>query len=165
MEKIGFSLIDKAGSEIKTFDGDFPPNLIVLPNGDQVLAAKANEQLGDWRLVERWLNDNPPSKWHRSISQGVSFDNSKIVVTINYEGEPSIVPDAITPRQARLALLNAGLLDQIEQAMKSMDKATNITWEFANEIDRSDPLLEAIGKQFRLSDLEIDNIFRLASEL
>ena len=47
-------------------------------------------------------------------------------------------------RQARLALLQAGLLDQVETALASIPdevqrKAAQIEWEYATTVDRGSP--------------------------
>ena len=78
MEQIGHSLIDANGAEVM-FWGDTAgriegaPDRIPLPNGDHVHGARAGDQLGDWRLVERWTQ--------RGSSDAIAFDGTKVVVT------------------------------------------------------------------------------------
>lgn len=70
---------------------------------------------------------------------------------------------SVTPRQARLALLAAGLLDQVEATVKAAGGATQIAWDYATEINRTDPLIASIGSGLSLSDAQIDALFRYAS--
>jgi hypothetical protein len=78
---------------------------------------------------------------------------------------PAPVPKKITPRQCRLVLMSQGLLATVEQAIAGMDEATRITWEYALEFRRDDPLLNALGKNMNLTDEQIDQFFIAASKL
>lgn len=170
MEQIGYSLIDAQGQEITSYGNTKGvltsiPQPVVLPNGDAVHCASPGQQYGDWRFVERWMADEQPSPFHLEIGRTVAFDGGKIVVTVTYEDQPSIVPQVVTPRQARLALLGAGLLDQVEAAVEAAGGATKITWEYATEILRHDPLIVSIGSALGLTSEQIDALFRSASQL
>ncbi|ADW16369.1 hypothetical protein Despr_2419 [Desulfobulbus propionicus DSM 2032] len=79
------------------------------------------------------------------------------------------VPPSVTMRQARLALLQAGLLTQAEAAVANMagdagDRA-RIEWEYAQEIQRDWPTLTTIAGAMGLTNEEIDNLFTLAATL
>lgn len=78
--------------------------------------------------------------------------------------EPFVVT-IVTPRQARLALLAAGLLDQVEAAVSSAGGATKITWDYATQISRTDPLITTLGSSLNLTSDQIDNLFLQASTL
>ncbi|WP_213287596.1 hypothetical protein [Bradyrhizobium sp. sGM-13] len=75
------------------------------------------------------------------------------------------VPQSVTPRQARLALLSVGLLDQVEASVNAAGGATKITWEYATEINRRDPMIISIGSSLGLTSDQIDALFLSASEL
>jgi hypothetical protein len=75
------------------------------------------------------------------------------------------VPSSVTPRQARLALLQQGLLTQVEAAVASAGGATQITWEYATAFERSDPMIAGIGQTLGLSSDQIDALFALAATL
>jgi hypothetical protein len=82
--------------------------------------------------------------------------------------DPFVAPPvelSVTPRQARLALLQAGLLDQVQAAVDAAGGATKITWEYALEIKRTDPMITAIGSALNLAPEQIDNLFQLAATL
>lgn len=70
---------------------------------------------------------------------------------------------SVTPRQARLALLAAGLLDQVEAAVNAAGGATKISWEFATTIERNSPLIETLRGSLGLTGEQIDTLFRYAA--
>lgn len=82
---------------------------------------------------------------------------------------PEPVPQVVTMRQARLALLAAGLLGAVEtaiDALPSPDKeAAQIEWEYAMEVNREWPLINSIGSALGLDDAAIDALFIAASKL
>ena len=79
--------------------------------------------------------------------------------------EPS-VPAVVTVRQAKLALLQAGLLDDVEAAIAaSADRAVQIEWEYATEFLRDWPALLAMQPALGLTDTQIDDLFRRAATL
>ena len=77
------------------------------------------------------------------------------------------VPQSITMRQARLALLNAGFLDDVEAAIITMDEAqraqTQIEWEYAQTVERDNALVAALGPKLGLDDAAIDSLFSMAA--
>lgn len=75
------------------------------------------------------------------------------------------VPTPVTPRQARLALLQQGLLDKVQAAVTAAGGATQITWEYATMIDRHDDLITTLGTSLGLTSAQIDQLFQLASTL
>lgn len=76
---------------------------------------------------------------------------------------------SVTPRQARLALLQAELLDAAQDALDAIPspqrEAALIEWEYASEIQRTSSLIAAIGAALSLSEEQIDDLFRTASAL
>lgn len=80
-------------------------------------------------------------------------------------GVKVVIPQSVTPRQVRLLLLSQNLLDQVEGIIAQSDRATQITWEFAIEFNRNDPLLIALAKQLNLTDEQVDQFFITASQL
>ena len=81
------------------------------------------------------------------------------------EPEPVvIIPKVITMRQARLQLLEDELLDDVE-VLISVDKKSQIEWEYANEVYRQSPLIEAIKGALSLTEEQIDTMFLKASKL
>ena len=76
-----------------------------------------------------------------------------------------LVPQSVTPRQVRLMLLSQNLLSQVVSTISQMDEATRITWEYAMEFQRYDPLLVSLAQQLELTDEQVDQFFIAASKL
>ena len=75
------------------------------------------------------------------------------------------VPQQVTMRQARLALLSAGLLDDVEMVIAAAGRAAQLEWEYAAAVDRSNPAVAAVQQQESLTDAQIDDLFREAAKL
>ena len=70
----------------------------------------------------------------------------------------------ISPRQARLILLQYGLLDDIE-AMLSTDRAMQIWWEYSLDIKRNNEHIINTGIALNLTENQLDNMFIEGSKL
>ena len=77
---------------------------------------------------------------------------------------PEPIPKVITMRQARLQLLEDGLLDEVE-LLVSKDRKSQIEWEYANEVYRQSPLIDLVKETISLTDEQIDDMFLSASKL
>lgn len=76
------------------------------------------------------------------------------------------VPQVISRRQAKQALLQTGLLDVADAAIAtSGDRAAQIDWADAQEFRRDWPALAAMQPALGLTDEQIDDLFRLAATL
>ena len=74
-------------------------------------------------------------------------------------------PHQVTMRQARLALLRAGLLDDAEAVIAAAGREAMMEWEYATVVDRSNPAVAAVQQQESLTDAQIDDLFREAAKL
>ena len=78
-------------------------------------------------------------------------------------------PQSVTMRQARLALLNAGLLAQVTNAVTAMTgpegDAARIEWEFSSEVKRNQPLVAALAPIIGMDDAQLDALFIAAALL
>ena len=72
--------------------------------------------------------------------------------------------DSITMRQARLYLLSAGLLSQVDSIV-SQNEDWKIEWEYATDVVKNNPLVVALANQLSLSAEAIDVMFDKASKL
>ena len=70
-----------------------------------------------------------------------------------------------TPRQARLALKQAGLLTAVAAWIAQADETTRIEWEFALEVRRDWPPILACGAALGLSEAQLDALFAQAATL
>ena len=75
------------------------------------------------------------------------------------------VPQIVSPRQARLALVQNGLLDQVNATINASDKTTQVWWEFASVIERQNPILIQVATNIGLQSYQIDALFVLAATL
>ena len=71
---------------------------------------------------------------------------------------PKEVPQAITPLQAKLQLLEIGLLDEVE-AIVSADRKVQLYWEYALTIERNNEVLLSMATQLGLTSEQLDNMF------
>lgn len=124
---------------------------IELDAGTQAWAAVADDTIvARYGLTRADFPDATPPELPEVVAQAVS------------------VP-AVTPRQARLALLAAGKLAAVDAALAAMPgaagEAARITWEFALEIRRDDPLIVSMAGALGLSDEALDGLFAQAAGL
>lgn len=79
------------------------------------------------------------------------------------------VPPEVTMRQARLALLGAGLLDDVETAIDAMSDpaktAARIEWDYSNTLRRDHPLVATLGAGLGLTGGQLDDLFIAAGAL
>ena len=76
-----------------------------------------------------------------------------------------LIPQVVTMRQARLALLGAGLLDTVETAIMGAGPAAKIEWDYATEVQRASGLVPAMATALGLTDAQIDALFAQAATL
>lgn len=85
------------------------------------------------------------------------------------EPEPPYVPSVVSMRQARLALLGAGLYDGVNAAIDSLPspqkEAARIEWEYATEVQRTSGLVPTLGAALGLPESQLDSLFVTASTL
>ena len=81
----------------------------------------------------------------------------------------TLIPTSVTMRQARLALLQAGLLASVNTAIASLPEPqksySTIEWEYATEVLRESPLINNLASGLSLSTTQLDDLFTLASSL
>lgn len=79
------------------------------------------------------------------------------------------VPRAVTMRQARLALLGAGMLDAVNTAVANMPGdagvAARIEWEYSQEVQRDKELVLALAPLLGLTSEQLDALFITAATL
>jgi hypothetical protein len=76
-------------------------------------------------------------------------------------------PQSVTMRQARLALLEAGLLDNVQNIIAGMQgvegAAARIEWEYSSDMVRTQPLITTMAAALKLKPAAIDALFLSAS--
>ncbi len=80
---------------------------------------------------------------------------------------PGNVPQEVTMRQARLACLHFGILEQLNTLVASLPgvqgDAARIEWEYASTIKRTSPLALAMVSQTGVTEEQLDQLFILAN--
>jgi len=139
---VGYRLIETAtGAEVASWGGVWGrtpdvPNPILLPTGDHIHAPEVGADYGGFSLVP-WVMEEPPP--------------------------PPVV--SVTPRQFRLQLDAMGLLDTIEEWVRSQPRAIGVTFEYAIEFRRDDPMFIAAAEAFGFTEEQRDGFFLAASKL
>jgi hypothetical protein len=90
--------------------------------------------------------------------EGVEGD-TYVVRTVDPATLPPPIPESISPRQARLALLEIGKLDTANAVVAAADNATRISWEFATAILRADPGVIAFAGAIGIDAAGLDQLF------
>lgn len=79
------------------------------------------------------------------------------------------LPSAATPRQIRLALLDAGLLDSVTAAFDDLSEPlrtkVQIEWEYATEIEKNSPLIQKLYPKLDLTEDQLDDLFVAAASI
>jgi hypothetical protein len=98
------------------------------------------------------------SKWESLIAE--------VEANIQPTPEPApYIPSIVSMRQARLALLQVGLLSTVSAAIAAGGEADQIEWEYAAEVNRNQPLVQNMKAGLGLSDTDLDNLFIMAASL
>lgn len=76
---------------------------------------------------------------------------------------------AVTMRQARLALLGAGMLSTVNNMLAGMTgaqgEAARIEWEYSQEVQRDRGLVQALGTQMGMTEAQLDALFTAAAAI
>lgn len=84
-----------------------------------------------------------------------------------HEEPPAPVPQKVSRFQARAALFERGLLDQVNALMQLPETPmiAKLAWQDAQEFERNSNLVAQIGATLGLSSEYIDDLFRLAASI
>jgi len=108
------------------------------------------EEESGWVLI-----DTRPEPHDNYVFEGSSWIQKQVI---------KVVPQSLTPRQARLVLLQVGLLDEIE-AMVATDRAMGIWWEYSLDVQRNNLHIVSAGLTLRLTSQQLDDLFILGATL
>ena len=109
----------------------------------------------------------------KKIANGVAVDMTAAEVAelaaMRAAASAPTVPQEVTMRQARLALLGAGLLPSVEAAIDALAEpkksAARIEWNHSQSVQRSRGLVVELGTALGLSSAQIDALFVAAAAL
>lgn len=125
-----------------------------------------------WRLekddtAQAWVAIEDNSTIERFNFTRADFPDAQPPALPEYVPAVVAVPEVVTMRQARLALLGAGLLAQVNTAVANMPgtegDAARIEWEYAQEVHRDSPLVATLSVALGLTDETLDNLFKVAA--
>lgn len=169
MQQVGYSLIDKDNKEVM-FWGDYNshasmPEFIILPNKDIVYCPEIYGNFGPYKLVKRFVENNPPSSLYSCIERKITFNNGDTLETYVYPDKPNLVPESVTPLQLRKALNKLKLRETVDDYIKALDQDSQDSWEYATIIMRNNSLINDASVFLKKSQEDVDELFRLASTL
>ena len=127
-----------------------------------------------WRLekddtAQAWVAIEDNSTIERFNFTRADFPDAQPPALPEYMPVVDPVPEVVTMRQARLALLGAGLLAQGNTAVVNMPgaegDAARIEWEYAQEVRRDSPLVAGLSAALGLTDETLDNLYKVAAGL
>ena len=121
---------------------------------------------------------NTPASWMASteveppvfdpVTQSCIFQGGAWVVA-DVEPPAPPVPEVVSMRQARIALLAAGFLDAVERAVASMPgiegDVARIEWEYSQEVRRSSPLIKGLAPALGMTQAQVDGLFIAAAAI
>lgn len=103
--------------------------------------------------------------WTAKLPPGSASITDAEAEALRPKPDPNAVPLVVTRRQALLALLAAGKLDEVELIVQNSPRAVQIAWESAGTFERDNPLIGSLGSQAGLSSDDIDHLFEQAAKL
>ena len=127
-----------------------------------------------WRLekddtAQAWVAIEDNSTIERFNFTRADFPDAQPPALPEYVPEVVAVPEVVSMRQARLALLGAGLLAQVNTAVANMPgaegDAARIEWEYAQEVRRDSPLVAALSAAFGWTSAQLDDLFTEGAKL
>ncbi|AXF86388.1 hypothetical protein DTO96_102142 [Ephemeroptericola cinctiostellae] len=93
--------------------------------------------------------------------------SAKKQAAINEAARKAAIPQVVTMRQAKLALLQAGYLDNVDAAISAdgTPRTLKIEWEYASEVQRVWVEGSGLAEMLKLTDGQLDDLFILAASL
>ena len=142
----------------------------VLPFGFEPYATAAKpafdaltqkvEEAAPIKLDGTWVQ-----QWAVIELYATQFERDAVIAADVEAKRIAAIPQQVTMRQARLALLGAGLLDTVETAIVAAGPAAKIEWDYATEVQRASGLVPAMAIALGMTEAQIDALFVTAASL
>jgi hypothetical protein len=121
-------------------------------------------------MVKVWYIDKNGNLYQGDLQIGDREATDEEIADYEALVAEALIPNVITMRQARLQLLNLGLLDDVEASIASIvdentKKMVQIEWEYAKDIERNSSTIRLLATSVGLDDVGLDNLFIEASKL
>lgn len=130
---------------------------LVIENGIVINCALASEEFAS---ANGWI------KARDGAGIGWKYENGVFTPPVP---EPLPVPPSVTMRQARLALHSHGKLAAVQDAINQLPEPTKteaqIEWDYASVVERTSPFVAMLTPALGMTDAEMDELFREASNL
>jgi hypothetical protein len=125
------------------------------------------DSAGYWTGKSREFDgDEPPSGWSKTPLPEIPENAWARMRDGGWDVTSTPPLQSVTMRQARLALLQRGLLSEVEALIAGLaDDAARIEWEYATEVWRDNPLFIQAAGALGLSEQQIDQLFLAAAAL
>lgn len=98
----------------------------------------------------------------------IQIGNNSIFIAGTVVDVP-VIPQSVTMRQARLALLQVNKLHLIQPIIDSLPspqkEEAQITWEYSQEVQRNNGLVSQLAPALGMTEQDIDDLFTIASGL
>ena len=141
--------------------------MITIYTTDSMGVYVGHQQISKYAAIPKGSSFTPPPDAPIVQLQGGAW-----VVLSAYptpSAPPLVVPASITMRQARLALLGAGLLDNVDAAIAALPspqkEAAKIEWEYSQEVHRHNGFVSVLAPILGMTAEQTDALFIGAANL
>ncbi|MFN7155089.1 MAG: hypothetical protein ACK4OE_15500 [Acidovorax sp.] len=158
-----------------TSTGEYPVNIATIKSAHPLtmFPTPFNEAFDVWAPVQRTAKPAHDAATHKAVElapveEGGEWRQAWEVVARDSQeiddARRALVPVKVTRRQARRALVLAGLFDLVQPAIDAIAdplerQLAQIDWDDSQEFARNWPLLLQIGQGLGLSDADMDELF------
>lgn len=130
----------------------------------------------DWVWLVQETNKYWSSKYNSYVTEfdedklttiGSEKDLSQVLSVYGLRGPVILVPSQVTMYQARAALIQAGLFQQVDTDIQSLGSSSleYQAWEYATNFYRNSPFIVSLGTQLGLTSDQIDQLFIAANNI
>jgi hypothetical protein len=117
---------------------------------------------GDGSVVIIPVRPSPAHDW--DAEKQAWFENKARAAELAEAAARAAIPKSVTMRQARRAMIDAGIYEKVDAAIKQAGGKALVDWEYSNTFDRSNPMIESMATQLKLTEKQIDELFIKASK-
>ncbi len=114
--------------------------------------------------VEEITNDKGEVSYQYEQLRLEPYTDDETIELMVTQRKEELKPKVLTPRQARLVLLQYGLLDDIDELVKT-NKAISVWWEYSLDIQRNDERLLEFATIVGITPEQLDLMFLEGSKL
>ena len=114
--------------------------------------------------VEEITNDEGKVSYQYEQLRLEPYTDEETIELLVAQRKEELKPKVLTPRQARLILLQYGLLDGIEELVKT-NRDISIWWEYSLDIQRNDERLLEFATIAGIASEQLDAMFLEGSKL